>query len=249
MRTLLVSTSVAALLVAGTSAFAADLRVRAPAAPAAAVMAPVYDWNGVYIGVQGGYAWSQSEWIYTATNTAIGDVHPRGGLIGGTLGYNWHTGPYVFGIEGDYAWARIDSSNPCPNAAFACRSTLDSFGTARVRAGMAMGATLLYATGGLAFGDQNVRTVHLPGAAIPPTGTPVNGQNKFQMGWTVGGGVEYGIAPGWSAKVEALYFDLNADRYRVDNDLLVHYKQTGIIVRGGINWRFNWGGGPVVAAY
>ncbi len=242
MRSLLASAAVAALVASGSMASAADLRVRAPSAPDAAVMAPVYDWNGVYIGIQGGYAWSQMEWIYTATNTAIGSVEPSGGLFGGTIGYNWHTGPYVFGLEGDYAWANIKSNNPCPNAAFACHSELKSFGTFRARAGMAFGATLLYATGGLAFGEQNIRTVNLAGAAVPPSGSPTNGETKFQAGWTLGGGVEYGFAPGWSAKVEALYFDLGADRYRVDNNLVVHAKHRGAVVRGGLNWRFNWGG-------
>ena len=212
-------------------------------------MAPIYDWNGVYIGVQGGWAWGHSEWIYTGTNTAIGSVEPNGGLVGGTLGYNWHTGPYVFGLEGDYGWAKIRSSNPCPNPAFDCRATLESFGTFRGRAGMAFGNTLLYATGGLAFGDQNVRTVNLAGLAVAPSGSPVNGETKFQFGWTLGGGIEYGFAPGWSAKIEGLYYDLSADRYTVDNGLEVHHKNRGAIVRGGINYRFNWGGAPVVASY
>jgi len=247
MRKIYLSTVDAALVMAGTSAIAADLRVAAPAAPAAAVMAPVYDWNGLYIGVQGGYSWGTQEFIYTGTNQAVtrsnGEgMEPRGGLIGGTLGYNYHTGPYLFGVEGDYAWADISRSAACPNAAFSCRASIDSFGTARFRAGMVFDNVMIYGTAGLAFGEHNVRTVRL-------VDNVKFGTSKFQVGWTAGAGVEWGFAPNWSIKAEALYFDLMADRYEVDAGLLVHAKPRGVILRGGLNWRFNWGAPPVMAAY
>jgi outer membrane immunogenic protein len=35
-------------------------------------------------------------------------------MIGGTLGYNWQRGRWVFGLEGDYAWADVaGSSSAC----------------------------------------------------------------------------------------------------------------------------------------
>lgn len=247
MRKLSLAVAASALIAACGTASAADLRVRAPAAPAAAVMAPIYDWSGIYVGIQGGYGGGDLDWTYAVGGTA--NHTTSGGLFGGTIGMNFQAGQWVFGIEADYAWANISGSTSCPNAAFDCRSRLDSFGTVRGRIGYAWDAIMIYGTGGAAFGEQNIRTVNLAGAAVPPTGTPTNGSDVFKFGWTAGGGVEWGFARGWSAKVEALYFDLGTDRFFVDSNLAVDARHTGVIVRGGINYRFNWGGGPVVARY
>jgi outer membrane immunogenic protein len=242
MRTLTIAAAASAMVLACGSATAADLRVRAPAAPAAALMAPIYDWSGFYIGLQGGYGWGDLEWTFVGPGT-IADHRTRGGLFGGTAGVNMQFGQWVFGIEGDYAWAGIKGTAVCPDPTFDCRSKLESFGTVRGRLGIAWDAFMVYGTGGVAFGDQNIRTVDLI------TGTVV-GSNVFSLGWTAGGGVEWGFAPGWSMKVEALYFDLGTDRYIVAGPDPVDARHHGVIVRGGINWRFNWGPtAPIAARY
>ena len=48
--------------------------------PKAPVFAPVYNWTGFYLGINGGGGWGHSAW--TTTNGF--DV--SGGLIGGTAG-------------------------------------------------------------------------------------------------------------------------------------------------------------------
>ena len=53
--------AVASLLAAGRAS-AADLPVRTGPAPAYYPVATVYDWGGGYIGINGGYAFGQSEW-------------------------------------------------------------------------------------------------------------------------------------------------------------------------------------------
>lgn len=74
-------------------------------------------------------------------------------------------------------------------------STLDYFGTARGRLGYAFDRTLIYATGGFAYGDGN---------------------EDFRYGYTVGGGVEFAFNNfqlfGSSAvtfKIEGLYVNLS----------------------------------------
>lgn len=228
-------------------ALAADLGRMPVRAPVAYAPAPYFNWSGFYVGVQGGGGWGDVDWRYQATGTTA-HHSTSGGLLGGTAGFNWQTGSWVFGIEADYAWADISGNTACPNPAFDCRSRLDSFGTARGRLGYAWDRFMLYGTAGAAFGDQNIRTVHLAGVNTPASGTPTNGTSRFQAGWTAGGGLEWAFAGNWSAKVEALYFDLDRDTYTVDNGLLVNARHSGGVVRGGINYRFNWGG-PVMAAY
>ena len=50
--------TIAALALGTASSLAADLPVKAPAL--APVMAPVSNWNGFYIGINGGYSWGHS---------------------------------------------------------------------------------------------------------------------------------------------------------------------------------------------
>jgi outer membrane immunogenic protein len=49
-------------LLAASRALAADLPGPAGPAPAYYPVATVYDWGGGYIGINGGYAFGQSEW-------------------------------------------------------------------------------------------------------------------------------------------------------------------------------------------
>ena len=85
------------------SALAADLPqpMPAPQAPVAYVptVAPVYNWGGIYLGINGGYAFGNSKWSGGGLNT--GDFSTSGGLVGGTLGANFQTDAFVFGLEAD----------------------------------------------------------------------------------------------------------------------------------------------------
>jgi outer membrane immunogenic protein len=58
-------------------------------APAYYPVAAVYDWGGSYIGINGGYAFGQSEWSDTLNpsgNTSSGHFNVNGGLVGVTMG-------------------------------------------------------------------------------------------------------------------------------------------------------------------
>jgi outer membrane immunogenic protein len=91
----------------GGSAWAADLPPspppRAPAVYVPAVL-PVYNWAGVYIGINGGWGWGNGKFTI-APNTAFpaglsGTPNDNGGVVGGTLGANFQTGGIVFGRRG-----------------------------------------------------------------------------------------------------------------------------------------------------
>lgn len=94
---------------AAVAAHAADLPVKAPIAPSA------YSWAGSYAGIAGGYGWGHSSQTdpgipQPPTDILVdadGHYSVRGGLVGGTLGYNWQRGPWVVGWEGDSSWADI----------------------------------------------------------------------------------------------------------------------------------------------
>src|SRR3954466_15252930 len=100
MMKVLLATS--ALVVSALSASAADMAVRAPA-PTPIMAAPVPTWNGFYIGVMGGYGWSDRVRATVGNCTvSTSSDEMKGGFVGGTIGYNFQVGgPLVFGIEAD----------------------------------------------------------------------------------------------------------------------------------------------------
>src|SRR4051794_26134928 len=90
------------MLVLAATANAADLPRRYDPVPQRApAFMPVYNWTGFYVGINGGGGWGSSRW----DSTDRFDL--SGGMVGGTVGYNWQNGQWVFGLEGDMDWANI----------------------------------------------------------------------------------------------------------------------------------------------
>ena len=150
-----------------------------------------YSWNGFYMGVNIGYAFGSSSWASPA-----GSASPKGFMLGPTFGYNVQTGNWVLGIEGDYDWTWIKGSSPCSVTSCTTRNTWLS--TIRGRVGTTFDRSLIYFTGGAAFGDIY---------AIRDTW---GSASKTATGWTVGGGLEYAMDSSTSLKVEYLYVDLGS---------------------------------------
>jgi outer membrane immunogenic protein len=91
-------------LAAGGQAFAADLPMPAPVPPQAYVpVVPFYNWTGFYIGINGGGALGNSNWLDPVLGNS-GNFTTSGFLIGGTVGANYQVGSFVFGVEGDGDW-------------------------------------------------------------------------------------------------------------------------------------------------
>jgi outer membrane immunogenic protein len=231
-RVLLIAAGLLALATA--PGFAADLPVKAR--PPVAPVEPVWNWNGFYLGVNGGFGWARSEHVDLLGVTS-GTFNQRGGLVGGTVGYNWQLGGAVLGFEGDLDWAHINGSTAC-GAFNSCFTDIRAFGTARARLGYAAGMWMPYITGGAAFAD-----VRAGQTAFGTTG------DNWRTGWTIGGGLEVLFAPRWSAKVEYLYADFGGSAVSYTAPGVVNVSEKNVnIVRGGINYHFDWGG-PVVARY
>ena len=230
-KTLLAATALTAL---SAPAFAADLpsRQMAPAAPVA--YAPVFTWTGFYVGVNAGYGFTNSKDIafvntVTGASTVFSNGDDGGFVGGGQLGYNWQTGAFVFGVETDIQYADFGG-----NRNFGAFGTFGSsgnyFGTVRGRLGFAMDRTLLYATGGLAYGD---------------IGDSLFGSNDTRVGYTLGAGVEYAFTNNWTAKLEGLYVNIDrGNRFGVvavgANNFAVNQGKNNdfAVVRVGLNYKF-----------
>jgi outer membrane immunogenic protein len=231
---------------------------------------PSSDWSGFYLGLNGGYAvgndpFNQSITVteptvppttITESSSINSHVTPQGGLFGGQLGYNYQTGHWVLGLEGDIQWADQKDTSGC---GFLCISEpgfgtitegsaeqkINWFATARGRIGWATPGWLLYVTGGGAWAGIDATT------AISETGvlSLSNTTSFIKSGWVVGGGAEVRIAGPWTAKVEYLYMDLGgiSDTLAVPAALGAGSITTNSwihdnIIRAGFNYNFNWGG-------
>ncbi len=215
-KILLASAAVLALGVASASAADMPRRTQMPA-KAMPYMEPVYNWTGAYVGINGGGGFGRSDFSGAFPS---GSFDTSGGLAGGTIGYNWQMNQVVFGAEGDIDWSNIKGSAACGGTS--CEARNDWLATARGRLGFAMGRFMPYVTGGAAFG--NVKT-NIAG---------VGSADNTKTGWTIGGGLEYGLAGPWSIKAEYLYVDLG-------NSGSVGGTNTNFrtnVVRAGLNYRF-----------
>jgi outer membrane immunogenic protein len=219
-----------ALLFSG-AANAADLPSRPPP-PAQPYARPLpFSWTGFYVGINGGYGWGRSRFNFDDLGVSTGHFGTSGWLGGATMGYNFQSGPLVVGLESDIDWANLSGSTACPTTGLTCQTQNDWLGTVRGRVGVAFDRVLPYVTGGLAVGDIN--------ASIPSVGSAT----ATNAGWAVGGGLEYALTNNWSTKVEYLHVDLGSFDCGTACSATppVNVKLNEDIVRGGINYKFNWG--------
>jgi outer membrane immunogenic protein len=208
--------SVGLVAIGTVAASAADIPRRA-APPPPVVAAPVFTWTGAYVGINGGYGWGTSTF---SAPFATGSFDVSGGLVGGTLGYNYQVGQGVFGLEGDIDWSGIQGSTVCGGTT--CETRNNWLSTVRGRLGYSFDRFMPYVTGGLAVGD------------IETSIAGVGSGRDTKAGWTVGGGVEAVLDGPWTAKVEYLYVDLGRGGTVLGTD--AEFKSH--IVRGGVNYRF-----------
>jgi len=183
------------------------------------VAAAVFSWTGFYIGGNLGAKWANFDETLSGPVNSI--VFSRGEsntefLGGGQIGYLWQTGQFVFGIEADVDSTRLGDSVTVDRAVspFAVGDTLPVRNTwqssVRGRLGWAFDRTLLYVTGGGAWGNLKTTGTFVPVGALP--GLTVS-RDKTGFGWTVGGGVDYMLAGGWSLGAEYRF-----TRFDRDND-------------------------------
>jgi outer membrane immunogenic protein len=216
--------SVLGLALSIGTASAADLS-RPPPTKAPPYVPPYYNWTGFYIGVNGGGGWGTSNW-----SPLPGSFNTSGGLVGGTIGYNWQFGQWVWGLEGDGDWSDIKGNTTGTALSCGvgpCTTQNDFLATVRGRLGFAADRWMPYITGGLAIGDIKVSNPIAPGV------------DQTNAGWTAGGGIEFALASNWTAKVEYLYVDLgNVNCTVTCGPLTNSVSFTANIVRGGFNYRF-----------
>jgi outer membrane immunogenic protein len=226
MRKVILLVAAMFALPAITPAVAADLSLPAKEPP----YPGAYQWTGFYIGGNGGYEFGS---VKDSGTTTVGGVPAAGGVgvqsfsssannsggFGGLqFGFNYEFPSHVVaGFEADADWGNINSSgNSCAVGGCATvSSNINNFGTLRFRLGYALNNVLIYGTGGGAWADtrwsSNLNTATGAAAgALAGLALPANASfSTFTIGYTAGGGFEYGITPNVTFKAEYLWEQFN----------------------------------------
>jgi outer membrane immunogenic protein len=207
---------------------------------------PVASWTGFYAGVNGGGAFDGNSGEIKEFR-ASGSLRDRykaielsGGFGGGQIGYNWQGvwHPHlVLGVEVDIQGADISDHYRAPALLSRVVGNLDAnvdwFGTVRGRIGYAFDSSLLYATGGLAYGSVKIKY---------NDGIDNIGRDDTQTGYVVGAGFEHKFSPRWSAKVEYQYINLGDEKLTgniISNGAPLHTNDITTdfhTVRAGLNY-------------
>jgi outer membrane immunogenic protein len=246
--------SIALAAIIASPAMAADMPVKAPVYQAAP--APMFNWTGFYAGLNAGYGWGNKDWeLFDVVGLPIPPTRSfnvTGPFAGGQIGFNYQAGPVVFGVEGEWDWANLDGDlrDGDPNSGvichtnFACHTKIRSVATATGRLGLTWDSALLYVKGGGAWASEQHRFI------VVASGADLASANETRSGWLLGGGIEYGFFKNWSAKAEYNYIDFGS-RHLIFNpgSFDVQIKERIQIIKFGINYRFDWGMGPVSAKY
>jgi outer membrane immunogenic protein len=214
---------VLAALMAGvaTGAVAADLPTRKEPMAPAPVYQPAFTWGGLYVGVNGGFGFAD------LGNTNFGN--PSGGVIGGTLGYNWQMGQFVVGAEGDFDYGFMKADNTFANGTNSYQTNWIT--TERLRLGYAMDRALFYVTGGYAG-------VSTQASIADNVNSFAGTQNGWRSGGALGAGIEYAFTNNISVKAEYLWLPMEDKTYWAGTPDQETNHMDLSLARIGLNYKF-----------
>ena len=237
------------------------------------------NWNGFYVGANaGGFKGSSDAFTSTVfsptgyfalssvpaiASTGHQLLSPRGFTGGGTGGYNFQTGHWVLGFEGDFGSMHVNDDLTstgvypcCAPSTFTITQKVSSdwLLTVRPRVGITNGPVLVYGTFGLAMTNFSYKEDFIDTFPTPPS-VPAHefaSTSGLLTGWTAGGGVEFKVGGGnhWSLKGEYLWNDfgtgvkttstnLTAFSVPFPTNVFTHQADLdGHLFRFGFNYRF-----------
>ncbi|RPH69866.1 MAG: porin family protein [Hyphomicrobiales bacterium] len=225
-----------------TLAAAAALTLMTAVSPAvrAADLDPVtFDWSGVYLGLNAGGAWNDSEVRSRVESLELGGI-VAGELSerlaaddlaftgGGLIGVNWQYESLVLGVETDFNYLGFSQSkqrdvlvdnggNLDLPVSTGLKLESNWYGTIRARVGFAADNLLFYGTGGVAYG-QIKASGYIDSDGVDGVGSWHGSVDDINWGWTLGAGMEYAFDDSWLVGAEYLFTDLGSASWRYSND-------------------------------
>jgi outer membrane immunogenic protein len=135
-------------------------------------MAAPYNWSGFYATPLIGYQTAQFQ-----GNGGRLLKNAQGFTFGAEAGYNFQAGAFVFGPAAGLSYSLMHGT-ASTWLANVSKADIGWVGSARAKAGYTFDRIMIYATGGVAFGETSVDGLFASNSQTTP-------------GWTAGGGVQY----------------------------------------------------------
>jgi outer membrane immunogenic protein len=224
----------------GTGAQAADLPVKSPPLP---VVAPAINWTGWHVGFHAGAGWGDSWWSdYLVLDNV--SYTSSGWVTGVQLGWDIQSGPVVVGFEGEWSWTNLEGNGVPPNYPGQFDSKVNWLASGGGRVGLVADKALVYVKVAAVWADQS-RTL-TPNLGVSQT------ISDGRLGFLLGAGVEYWIAPLLSAKLEYNYDDFGSRSYTfntVPGQVAANDRERLHVFKLGLNYRFGQDAIPLPARY
>jgi outer membrane immunogenic protein len=237
-------------LAIGKQALAADISSTAPATHYTSPV-PIYNWSGIYVGLNGGLGWNQGTWFDTATGLPYGGTNTTG-LLGVQVGGNYQINSFVVGLEGDFDGTLNNSTTTTtfvPGLTTGPGQIQESANNRwvtllDVRFGYALDRVLFYAKGGGAWVMSNGSTF----TNTTVGGSFTSGGNGSNFGWTIGLGIEWACWANVSVKIEYDYIGLSSQQFTLltptagfpAGDTFTNSDRSLQMLLVGLNYKFGW---------
>lgn len=203
--------AVMAVVTVSPAAFAADVFVQEPIA--------AYNWSGIYVGGQVGYAWGEAPFRNrTGDYLETTDYDPDGFLGGFYVGYNHQlSNKLVLGVDADINFANLKGGgngytrdallDPWIDSSLDTSARMRWNGAVRARVGYAIDRFMPYVAGGVSFGELKFDLFN------KDNGFRHFSENASMTGWNIGGGVEYAATDNLIVRAEYRYSDFGSKTF------------------------------------
>jgi len=260
--------SASAVTLFSDPADAADLSRPAYKAPPP-TPAPAYSWTGCYVGAHVGWGWGNAHHTQSSFSSSFSGtprsagINTNGALFGGQVGCNyqfagwspWSGSNWVIGVQGDFAGTDIngkgqDSFDDGDGNIISVKTQWLGSVTGRLGVTAWNNQALFYVKGGGAWARNQWDASQSEFTSDGNSGLSIFSETR--SGWTVGGGAEWTLwSPNWTAFVEYNFYRFNDGTTQTPSCFGGGFScpfSTGKMeintVKVGVNYKFNWFGGP-----
>lgn len=252
-------------LVLAATILVGSVAIASAAEPLATEPVVPFDWTGFYAGGHAGVGWGDADYTFANDegidfpsqnyfNWDAGDTfsHRMGGvLLGVHAGYNQQYENFVLGLEGSLSLANVGRSgihspfNWNDTRQDTISTRLDCLGMLTPRLGYASDRWLVFAKGGLAYGQVRSRI-----DAYSDVGRFDVTKTFSRPGWTIGAGVNYAWTNNIILGLDYNYVDLgsftvssfarDSETGEIDTRGSTHNVDTAFhAIMARVSWQFN----------